>query len=382
MTTARNGRREFARATGGHGIEPVARVRATSPTLADGITEFAFGQIFARSGLGAREREMITVAVLAAIGGADNQLAIHAPAAIECGVDPDELVVICEQVAPYAGFPRALNALRAVRTVIEQAGLPLPLPYDRVELGDHATHVTDVGSGRPILLVHPIGLDRLVWRDVIREVADERRVIAADLRGHGGAAGAPPAASGAQLIRDLHELLEACEVSEVDVAGLGSGAVIAAELACREPGRVGRLCLVAPPTALDGDLCRDRGARPAPWCPDALVGELLPRWFSPASLARNDWGVRHARDRLHRMHQEDWIAAWDALADIAEAPRRLGVFPGELRLVDGDHDRITGPDQVGGLAAQIADAEVTAIPRAPHLMSAEGARPIARALTA
>src|SRR5450631_2812748 len=148
------GRREFGRATAGRGLAATGRVREASPVLAAGVEEFIFADVFSRSGLPARERELLTVAVLAALGGADNQLGVHAPAALDCGADPEDLIQLCEQLAPYAGFPRALNALRAVRTVLEERGLPLPLAVRDVELREFTTLAATVGEGdEGILLV-------------------------------------------------------------------------------------------------------------------------------------------------------------------------------------------------------------------------------------
>jgi len=105
--------------------------------------------------LAQRERELLTVAVLCALGGCEPQLGVHVPAALDAGSDPDELIALCEQLSPYAGFPRALNALRAVRGVLEQRELPLPLPAERVRIGHHETLVTDTGGedAAPLVLV-------------------------------------------------------------------------------------------------------------------------------------------------------------------------------------------------------------------------------------
>jgi 3-oxoadipate enol-lactonase len=225
------GRREFARVTAGRGPAAVGKVAEASPVLADGVSEFIFADVFSRPGLSARERELVTVAVLCALGGAEPQLGLHIPAALEAGVDPDELIAMCEQIAPYAGFPRALNGLRAVRGVLEERGLPLPLPAERVVLGDHETLVTDVGEGDApaVVLIHPLGLDRLVWRQVIRALPAGRRALAFDLRGHGGAGGAPPAAPGS-LAADIVSLLAARGV-DGDVELVGAGTSVGAALA-------------------------------------------------------------------------------------------------------------------------------------------------------
>ncbi len=127
MDRTARGRHEFGLATDGRGPVATGVVRQASRVLAEGVEEFIFGDVFSQSTLSARERELLTVAVLAAIGGADNQLGVHVPAALRCGADPEEMIALCEQIAPYAGFPRALNALRAVRGVLEDRGLPLPV---------------------------------------------------------------------------------------------------------------------------------------------------------------------------------------------------------------------------------------------------------------
>ncbi len=211
MNRGEIGRREFGRATAGKGPVATGRVREASPVLAAGVEEFIFADVFSRSGLGARERELLTVAVLAAIGGADNQLGVHVPAALECGADPEELIQLCEQITPYAGFPRALNALRAVRAVLEERGLPLPVAVTEVALVDHATLAAEVGEGETgTLLIHAPELDRRMWRDVMRALPAGHHAVAPDLRGAGAAVGAPAPTAVGDLVADLVGVLDAC----------------------------------------------------------------------------------------------------------------------------------------------------------------------------
>lgn len=111
------GAHELHAIDGERGEAVVRVVRQVSPTLADAVTEFAFGQIFCKAELGRRERELATVAILGAIGGAETQLRVHLAAALRSGIDPDELIALCEHLAPYAGLPRALNVLRETRAI-------------------------------------------------------------------------------------------------------------------------------------------------------------------------------------------------------------------------------------------------------------------------
>jgi len=46
-------------------------------------------------------------------------------------------------------------------------------------------HYQDVGHGRPLVLLHGIGMSHLAWKKVIHNLANERRVLAFDIAGFG-----------------------------------------------------------------------------------------------------------------------------------------------------------------------------------------------------
>lgn len=90
------------------GLEPLA------PGLAETIIEFGFGDISSRPGLDLRERELATVAALAAMGGLQPQLTAHLVYALRLGWTPEELREALVQLAPITGFPRVINGLAAL----------------------------------------------------------------------------------------------------------------------------------------------------------------------------------------------------------------------------------------------------------------------------
>jgi 3-oxoadipate enol-lactonase len=348
------GRREFGRATAGNGPVATGRVREASPVLAAGVEEFIFADVFSRSGLPARERELLTVAVLAAIGGADNQLGVHVPAALECGADAEELIQLCEQIAPYAGFPRALNALRAVRTVLEERGLPLPLPVVDVELPDHQTLAAEVGEGSEgLLLLHAPELDRRMWRDLMRALPDGRRAVAPDLRGAGAAVGAPAPGDGSVLVADLRAVMDATGLARAVVVAQGATAALALALATAIPERVTAVTLVSPRVAVPGE---------APGTAQ-LAGALR-----PVTLATDPWGARYARDRYARVDHAGWHALTAALSGLAaDAPAGSAQI-----VVVGEDDEALGATWTG--------VPVTTVPEAGHLVPLEAPGPLAAVL--
>lgn len=359
------GPREFARVTAGKGLVATGRVREASPVLADGVERFIFADVFSRSGLGAREREMLTVAVLAAIGGADNQLGVHVPAALESGADPEEMLQLCEQIAPYAGFPRALNALRAVRAALEERGEALPAPAVEVDLGDTGTLVTDSGEGpEGLLLLHAPELDRRVWRDVVAALPAGTRAVAPDLRGAGAAAAAPAATSLDGLVADLAAVADALSLERCRVVALGGAAPLAAAFARARTPRVRDVVLVGPvpPGTVGGDAAHGR--------PPAAAD--LARWMSAVHLAEGGWGVRYARDRVHRTDPAGWAALVHVLA--SGDPTAI---PVPVRVLVGERDAVCDAE-----AAALAwiGAALAHVPGAAHLVPLEAPEALAGAL--
>ena len=80
------------------------------------ITEVAWGRVWDRPGLERRDRSLITVAMLTALGRTD-ELEIHLKAAVRNGVAVEELQEALLHAAIYCGIPAALGAFRVATRV-------------------------------------------------------------------------------------------------------------------------------------------------------------------------------------------------------------------------------------------------------------------------
>ncbi|RFB78932.1 carboxymuconolactone decarboxylase family protein [Methylovirgula sp. 4M-Z18] len=114
------GQRALAKIDGSAGHNVIAALADIAPDFATYIFEFPFGDIYSREGLGLREREIATIAALAAMGNAQPQLKVHIDAGLNVGLSREEIVEILMQMAVYAGFPAALNGLFAAKEVFRQ----------------------------------------------------------------------------------------------------------------------------------------------------------------------------------------------------------------------------------------------------------------------
>jgi len=81
------------------------------------VAESAFGMIWSRPGLPIRDRSLVTVAQLAALGRTE-ELRAHLAGALNVGLSREELVEVLMQTAVYAGVPAANEALRAAADVL------------------------------------------------------------------------------------------------------------------------------------------------------------------------------------------------------------------------------------------------------------------------
>ena len=76
-----------------------------------------FGDNLTRSGIDVPTRELLTLSFLVALGGCDPQVKGHVAANLNAGNDRARLIDVLTQLLPFIGYPRTLNALRAVDEV-------------------------------------------------------------------------------------------------------------------------------------------------------------------------------------------------------------------------------------------------------------------------
>ncbi len=86
------------------------------------IAESAWGTVWASDGISRRERSMLTLALLAALGNFD-EIPMHVRATVRTGATPRDIQEAFQHVAIYAGVPRANHALKlAKQTLAEMKG--------------------------------------------------------------------------------------------------------------------------------------------------------------------------------------------------------------------------------------------------------------------
>ena len=144
-------------------------------------------------------------------------------------------------------------------------------------------------AGLPLLAVHGISATHRSW-DLLAGALDDRRVIAADLRGRGRSNTLPGPYGLERHADDLAAMLDALEVDRALVVGHSMGAFVSVRFAERHPDRVAGLVLI------DGGLpVPNPGGIPPEDLPAVLLGPALERLSMtfPDRAAYLDFWRRH-----------------------------------------------------------------------------------------
>lgn len=109
---------------GPQGREVIERLRGVAPDLGHHVAAYVFGDIYDRGGLDPRQRQLVIISILTALGGAEAQLKWHIGAGLNVGLTRAEIVEALTQSTVYCGFPRALNAVFAAAEVFNEMDRP------------------------------------------------------------------------------------------------------------------------------------------------------------------------------------------------------------------------------------------------------------------
>jgi 4-carboxymuconolactone decarboxylase len=100
-----------------HVERALGRASDFSRPMQELVTEYCWGRIWSRPGLGRRERSLINLGMLTALGRS-HELGVHAGGAIRNGCTAEEIQETLLQAAVYCGVPAAMEAFRVAEDAI------------------------------------------------------------------------------------------------------------------------------------------------------------------------------------------------------------------------------------------------------------------------
>src|SRR5690242_17230123 len=116
----------LTRIDGDAGQKVIDSLADVSPELGHQVVAWGFGDIYDRPGLAPRDRQLVTLGMLTALGGCEPQLEVHVNAALNVGLTSEEIIEALLHSAVYCGMPKALNATFVAKKVFAERDL-LPI---------------------------------------------------------------------------------------------------------------------------------------------------------------------------------------------------------------------------------------------------------------
>lgn len=242
-------------------------------------------------------------------------------------------------------------------------------------------NVVERGSGTPLLLVHGFPLDHSMWAGQIEGLSSSCRVIAPDLRGFGASAVTPGTVTMEQFADDLAALLDALSIKEpIAFCGLSMGGYVAWQFALRHRQRLAKLivcdtrAVADSPEAAAGRLkmaekVLAEGAKVA-------ADAMQPKLFGPNTAADHPQIVESTYQVMLRTNPAGIAAAQRGMAERPDVSSRLGEIAVPTLVICGQHDAISPPTEMRGIAEKLPNARFVEIPIAGHMAPLEAPTPV------
>ncbi len=104
------------------GEKPFELWKAFDKDLAKDLSLFITGQMYAREKIPHPTRQLVTVAALTVLSRLE-ELKLHIHAALNVGCTPQEIAEVIFQTAVYGGGPATNQALKTLRSVLQEKGM-------------------------------------------------------------------------------------------------------------------------------------------------------------------------------------------------------------------------------------------------------------------
>lgn len=239
------------------------------------------------------------------------------------------------------------------------------------------------GEGPPLVLLHPLGVDRSVWAGVLRG-APGYATLTYDLPGHG----ATPAPAQRYTVEDVAEqladLLHEAGRGPAHVVGVSLGGLVAMVLAARHPELVDHLVVVDsvatyPPPVREQwrtrpGLVREQGMQP-------LLQPTLDLWFTAAAVEADTPAVQEVRKLFLAAEPEGYARACEAL-EVADTTGLVASITAPTLVVCGDDDAPPFTAAAPWLAGELPDGRLVWLGGARHAGVLEQPEQFLAALTA
>jgi 3-oxoadipate enol-lactonase len=254
----------------------------------------------------------------------------------------------------------------------------------QVTSNDAEIYYEVLGSGPPVVLLHPFPTNHHLWEPAAQTLITRYRLILPDLRGHGDSGLGNGPATMAKHAADLARILDEEDVGRAPFVGVSIGGYVLFEFWRKFRGRVAGLVLCN--TKAQADTPEARGLRlqaaadvlergTAPFF-ESMVPKLM---GGTTRRARPDL-VDGALNMMRKMSPEDVAMVQRGMAERPDSLDTLKTINVPALLVTGDEDILTGVPEAELMRKNISGSHMKVIAKAGHFSPWEQSEEVGRIL--
>ena len=240
----------------------------------------------------------------------------------------------------------------------------------RITSGDADIFYEVLGSGPPVVLLHPFPANHDLWKPAAQTLVAHYRIILSDLRGHGDSEIGEGPATMEKHAADIARVLDHEEVRRAPVIGVSLGGYVLFEFWRRYRERVEALVLCNTKASADTSEARagrlqaaaeviERGTEP-------FFESMLPRLMGKTTHSNRPDLVEGALRMMRKMSAEDVAMVQRGMAERPDSMETLKTINVPTLLVTGDEDTFTGVADAELMRQNISGSQMRVIAKAGH----------------
>lgn len=245
-----------------------------------------------------------------------------------------------------------------------------------IEVQDTQLYVEESGRGNPLLLIHGYPFNHEMWHPQIEAFSTTARIIAPDLRGHGGSPPSKGPSTMDLLADDCAKVLETLGVDEpVTVCGLSMGGYVAFAFYRRYPSLVAGLILAATRAKADSPEIKVKRDESAALAEEngvqAVTANMLPMIMSPKTYSTNPELVDRVEQIMAQTSLQGMVSALMGMKVRPDSTPTLDAISVPSLIIHGSDDQIIPLSEAEAMHTSIKDSQFEIIADAGHLPNLE-----------
>jgi 3-oxoadipate enol-lactonase len=239
----------------------------------------------------------------------------------------------------------------------------------QITSGDADIFYEALGSGPPVVLLHPFPTNHNLWKPAAQALITRYRVILPDLRGHGESGGEGPATM-EKHAADIARVLDHEEVRRAAFVGVSIGGYVLFEFWRKYRARVDALVLCNTKAQADTPEARAVRLQAANFVlergTELFFGSMIPKLMGKTTRDTRPDLVEGALRMMRTMSPEDVAMVQRGMAERQDSMETLKTINVPTMLVTGDEDSLTGVGEAELMRQNISGSEIKLIAKAGH----------------